>query len=405
MAALGIPAGVKLIAGLVHLIPKFNAGVTGAGGTPHATAAEGGDNAGHSGDSIADALKDFGDALDKSSDLAKTIGEFMQRADEAKQKAAESQIQIQQATAELAAANLRYQIAVQNQANHQTQIDRLQQQLDFYQNRFSNADLYDWMVGQLADTYFQSYQLAYQLCKQVERCYQYELGIPDSSFIQFGYWDSLRKGLLAGETMNHDLRRLQASYLEKNSRRFEISRYISLAAIDLVRPLVKAAGLSLTVDVPESLFDHDYPGHYNRHLVRVSVTVAYPNPGKFDNVKATLTLANNKVRTSADLTGGYAEAPPGGDQRFAYNYAAVPLKIVLGNAQDDPGLFLTSITDNLSDQRYLPFEAGGAISSWHFEMPAASNEIAVANVTDVILHLYYTALDGGDAFKQAVQNG
>jgi len=405
VAALGIPAGVKLIAGLVHLIPKFNAGVTGAGGTPHATAAEGGDNAGHSGDSIADALKDFGDALDKSSDLAKTIGEFMQRADEAKQKAAESQIQIQQATAELAAANLRYQIAVQNQANHQTQIDRLQQQLDFYQNRFSNADLYDWMVGQLADTYFQSYQLAYQLCKQVERCYQYELGIPDSSFIQFGYWDSLRKGLLAGETMNHDLRRLQASYLEKNSRRFEISRYISLAAIDpnaLAQLLLNGA---CDFDVPESLFDHDYPGHYNRHLIRVSVTVAYPNPGKFDNVKATLTLASNKVRTSTDLAGGYAEAPPGGDQRFAYNYAAVPLKIVLGNAQDDPGLFLTSITDNLSDQRYLPFEAGGAISSWHLEMPAASNEIAVANVTDVILHLYYTALDGGDAFKQAVQNG
>ena len=211
--------------------------------------------------------------------------------------------------------------------------------------------------------------------------------------------------LLAGETMNHDLRRLQASYLEKNSRRFEISRYISLAAINpnaLAQLLLNGA---CDFDVPESLFDHDYPGHYNRHLVRVSVTVAYPNPGKFDNVKATLTLANNKVRTSADLTGGYAEAPPGGDQRFAYNYAAVPLKIVLGNAQDDPGLFLTSITDNLSDQRYLPFEAGGAISSWHFEMPAASNEIAVANVTDVILHLYYTALDGGDAFKQAVQNG
>jgi hypothetical protein len=139
--------------------------------------------------------------------------------------------------------------------------------------------------------------------------------------------------------------------------------------------------------------------------MRVSVTVAYPNPGKFDNVKATLTLASNKVRTSTDLAGGYAEVPPGGDQRFVYNYAAVPRKIVLGNGQDDPGLFLTSISDNLGDPRYLPFEVGGAISSWHFDLPAASNEIAVANVTDVILHLYYTALDGGDAFKQAAQNG
>ena len=32
-------------------------------------------------------------------------------------------------------------------------------------------------------------------------------------------------------------------------------------------------------------------------------------------------------------------------------------------------------TTTLSDQRYLPFEGAGAISSWHFEMPAANNEI------------------------------
>ena len=88
------------------------------------------------------------------------------------------------------------------------------------------------MAGSLADTYFQSYQLAYQMCKQVERCYQFELGIHDSSFIQFGYWDSLHKGLLAGETLNHDLRRMQASYLQQNARRYELSRFVSLGSLD-----------------------------------------------------------------------------------------------------------------------------------------------------------------------------
>ena len=37
----------------------------------------------------------------------------------------------------------------------------------------------------------------------------------------------------------------------------------------------------------------------------------------------------------------------------------MPQKIVLGNAQDDPGLFLTAINDNLGDPRYLPFEGAG----------------------------------------------
>ena len=41
---------------------------------------------------------------------------------------------------------------------------------------------------------------------------------------------------------------------------------------------------------------HDYPGHFNRYLFRVCVTAAYPNPTKFDNVKAPLTLVSNKVR-------------------------------------------------------------------------------------------------------------
>jgi len=111
------------------------------------------------------------------------------------------------------------------------------------------------------------------------------------------------------------------------------------------------------------------------------------------------------VRVKTDVAGGYAEAPPGNDKRFIYNYAAVPQKIVLGNGQDDPGLFLTAIGSNLGDQRYLPFEGAGAVSSWHFEMPAASNEIQLNRVTDLILHVYYTALDGGDAFKQGVLNG
>ena len=152
------------------------------------------------------------------------------------------------------------------------------------------------MAGSLSATYFQSYQLAYQMCKQVERCYQFELGIQDSSFIQFGYWDSLYKGLLAGETLNHDLRRMQASYLQQNARRYELSRYVSLGQLNpaALQQLLVTGACDFTL--PESLFDNDYPGHYNRRLTRVSLTVVYPNPGKFDNVKATLTLAANQVR-------------------------------------------------------------------------------------------------------------
>ena len=145
-----------------------------------------------------------------------------------------------QAQAQIRRRQFALQIAQQNQALHQEQIDDLQKQIDFLNSKFTSDSLYDWMAGSLSATYFQSYQLAYQLCKQVERCYQFELGIPDSSFIQFGYWDSLHKGLLAGETLNHDLRRLQASYLQQNARRYELSRYVSLGILRPGRPAAAA---------------------------------------------------------------------------------------------------------------------------------------------------------------------
>lgn len=395
-------AALYAVAGITSGVPDFILGASGFGGSPTAQAKEGGSNFASAGALGAAAIKSAAAAIDTKVKLATAQGSYSRRQDTWKENAAEAKIQIDQANIQIAGAQLALQIAQQNQALHQEQIDNIQKQIDFLNDKSTSNSLYDWMAASLAATYFQSYQLAYQMCKAVERCYQFELGIQNASFIQFGYWDSLYKGLLAGETLNHDLRRMEASYLQENARRYEISRFISLSKLN-PNPLPQLLGTgACDFSLPESLFDGDYPGHYNRRAVRASVTVVYPNPGKFDNIKATLTLVTNKVRISTDTTSGYPENPVGSDPRFAYNYAAVPQKIALGNAQDDPGLFLTSISNNLSDQRYLPFENAGVISSWHLEMPQQKNEINLSNVGDVVLHLYYTALDGGAAFQGAV---
>lgn len=396
-----IVAAMHGTAALTHIFPQVTSGLAGIGGSPVAVLSEGAKN-------VADATTKAGftwtsvaDIAEIGASLATSIGQWMRRKDTWDEAAKEADFQIKQTQAAIASNEILLAIAQQNQINHQKQIDYIQNQIDFLTDKFTNQDLYDWQVGVLADTYFQSYKLAYRLCKQVEKCYQYELGVPGSNFVQFGYWDSLHKGLLAGESLNHDLRRMQSSYLDQNKRRFELSRFISLAAIDpLALQNLLVAG-TCEFDLPEALFDNDYPGHYNRHLVRMSVTVVYPSPGKFDNVKATLTLLANKVRTqtTAASSADYAENPVGGDARFTYTYAAVGQRIVLGNAQDDPGLFVTAIGSNLSDQRYLPFEGAGAISRWRLEMPEATNDVDLTTVSDIMLHVYYTALDGGDTLK------
>jgi hypothetical protein len=404
-----IAAVTATVGAAAAIAPDFTAGGAGFGGSPVFLATDGGTHAARSGHTAGFSLTTLADILEIGAGLSNTIGSWQHRQDGWDEAAAEADIQIKQTQAQIDASNIALQIAQKNLELHQEQIDNIQKQIDFLNDKFTNNALYDWMVSSLAATYFQSYQLAYRMCKQVERCYQFELGIQNSSFIQFGYWDSLHKGLLAGETLNHDLRRMQASYLQQNSRRLELSRFISLATLAPGGPATPSALQNLLVngfcdfDIPESLFDNDYPGHFNRRLTRVSVTVVYPSPGKFDNVKATLTLVANKVRVKTDTESGYEEDAPGSDPRFIYNYAANSQRIAMGNAQDDPGLFVTAIASNITDQRYLPFENAGAISSWHLEMQQLNNEVDLATVGDVVLHLYYTALDGGAEFRSAVQ--
>jgi hypothetical protein len=57
---------------------------------------------------------------------------------------------------------------------------------------------------------------------------------------------------------------------------------------------------------------------------------------------------------------------------------------------------------NLRDERYLPFEGAGAIESvWRLELPARIRQFDYDTISDVILHIRYTARDGGKALKDA----
>src|SRR5262249_23713045 len=65
--------------------------------------------------------------------------------------------------------------------------------------------------------------LSAELFLKAERAFQFELNLPDASYIQFGYWDSLKKGLLAGEQLYLSLKQMEAAYLDLNVRGLEIS--------------------------------------------------------------------------------------------------------------------------------------------------------------------------------------
>jgi hypothetical protein len=55
---------------------------------------------------------------------------------------------------------------------------------------------------------------------------------------------------------------------------------------------------------------------------------------------------------------------------------------------------------NLRDERYLPFEGAGAVSTWRIELPPDFRPFDYDSISDIILHIRYTAKLGGGLLKQ-----
>lgn len=301
---------------------------------------------------------------------------------------------------QIAAAGLRLSIAERELANHDQQAERARAVQDLMTAKYTNQELFGWMVSQVAALYSQSYQLAYDVAKRAQRAYEHELGVTGADFIRFGYWDSLKKGLLAGERLQNDLRRLDAAYLDADAREYELTKHISLALIDPVALIKLRREGRCFLQLPEALFDLDHPGHYMRRLKAVNLTIPSV-AGPYAGIGCRLTLESSSVRVSTSTSSvataaGYLRgAPLDGDERFRDDFG-LSESIVTSVGQHDHGLFDV----DLRDPRYLPFERRGVISAWKLELTSALPAFDYESISDVVFGLRYTARDGGEALRQ-----
>ena len=404
-----------LLAGGTSLIPDIQVGASGFGGSPHVTVKTGGTNVSNAGARVASSLYQVATMLDRSASIVSTLAGYQRRQDEWDFQKDLAVKEIEQLDKSIAAAELRVAIAEKELENHLLQIDNAKATEDFMRSKYTNEDLYQWQVGQISGVYFESYQLAYDLAKRAERCFRFELGLQDSSYIQFGYWDSLKKGLLSGEKLQYDLRRLDNAYLEQNRRQFELTKSISLLLLDPLALIKLRETGRCFFSLPEEIFDLDYPGHYFRCIK--SLNLAAPcTLGPYITFSCTLRLLKNSIRiNTTNGDNGYPrntddQGLPADDDRFIENN--IPVKaIATSRGQNDSGVFELSFRD----ERYLPFEGAGVISDWSLELfsDLASNNPDPANpdfgrplrqfdystISDVILHVNYTAREDAGAFK------
>lgn len=292
---------------------------------------------------------------------------------------------------------IREQITRHEYEVQQQQIEHAQEIDAFLQDKFTNQELYGWMQGELSRLYYEYYKFAFDIARKAEQTMKHEIMRPELdelSFVKFNYWDGGRKGLLSGEALHLDLKRLEMAYHDHNKREYELTRHISLRQLDPLALLALKATGSCEFMVPEWLYDLDTPGHYLRRIKSVSVSIPAVT-GPYTSVNCTLSLLKSTLRRSPLLADGEYARQGSEDPRFADNFGTIQ-SIVTSGATNDSGLFET----NLRDERRLPFEGAGAISHWQLELPAEFRQFDYNSISDVVLHVRYTARQGGGPLRE-----
>jgi hypothetical protein len=146
------------------------------------------------------------------------------------------------------------------------------------------------------------------------------------------------------------------------------------------------------VDIPEWIYDLDYPTHGNRRIKNVSITIPCI-VGPNTNINCCLTLLKEIRRSKTDngkkLSLSTASDIPS-DERPG---------IATSTANNDSGMFEI----NFNSEKYLPFEGYGAVSRWKVSLPVETNHFDRTSISDVILNITYYAQEYDQVHPQEKQ--
>jgi len=227
--------------------------------------------------------------------------------------------------------------------------------------------------------------------------YQLECLEPFSTnFIQYGYYLSSYLGIGSGEPLLLALNQMENSFIEQNVRNQEIVFPISLAVFCPQALLSLSQTGSLTFTLDELFFDIYYPGQYLRTIkgIRVSIPCV---AGPFTNVSAKLTNQRGSMRQQNNLS-SYKGNPVSDNLTNWANPACTSM--MASSAQNDAGMF----EFNFREDRFLLFENAAAVySEWLLELPEAIRSFDYSTISDIVLHISYTARDNGD-FRDLVES-
>ncbi|PHX38357.1 hypothetical protein AO263_31555 [Pseudomonas sp. NZIPFR-PS5] len=218
--------------------------------------------------------------------------------------------------------------------------------------------------------YYQAYDATVSLCLAAEACWQYERADFTTRFIKPSAWNDTYRGLLSGESLKLDLLRMETALPPSTDDVLTLNREWA----DVVMRLSEEGAVEF--EITQAMLDEDYPGQTLRRIKRISVSLPV-TVGPYQDIRAILTQSYNAVQIGNTLKENMRASQ----------------QIAVSTGIDDDGLFVF----NFDDERYLPFEGTGAISRWRLDFPHfdGSQKDMIASITDIIVHIRYTAKAGG----------
>jgi len=367
----------RVLASIFHMIPEV--------GSPFSMKF-GGKQVGDSFEGVAGSFGAMARMESAISSSAGLEGSNHRRADEWAFQRETAEKELNQLDQQIEAAKLREAISQRDLEIYEKTVEQTQEQYDFVKGKFTKVGLYNWMVQHLTRLHRQAYMLAYEAAMQAQKSYQFERDNSEVTFVEPNHWEQDKAGLLAGEQLTLQLQQMDQSFHSTNKRKLEITKNISLKALSPDALIDLKEGDSCKFMLPEVLFDLDFPGHYQRRIkaVRISIPCVV---GPYVSVNATLNLNKTSyIRWLADFVSDPAE--------LELDAAS----IATSSAQGDSGMF----EFNFRDERYLPFEGAGVISNWELKLPKVFRQFDYDTISDVIVHLSYTALDAGEVASVVV---
>ncbi|RXQ96058.1 hypothetical protein EO244_04240 [Ancylomarina salipaludis] len=375
---------LQLMAGSLSPVPDVEAGANGFGGSPVFTTTFGGTKLTLGGTTIASAVGILGTIASHKGSKAGLIAGYERRKEDWTFQADVAKREMEQLKQQELSAEIRKAIAELDQANHLKQVEQTQKSYEVLSSKFTNEQLYLWMAGEINTLYRSAFDMAYKMAKQAEAAYNFEL-CPDKPRKPFAtdFFSAQNKGLLAGEKLYMELRKMEADYLSDNKRKFELTKHVSMAMLDPQKILDLRSGGTCSIELPEVLFDLDHPGHINRRIKSVSLTIPCV-AGAYTSISADLTLIGSSIVTD--------------DKGSVLTLNNKITRMATSNAVNDSGLFEL----NFNDARYLPFEGSGVASQWVITLPNNIRQFDYNSINDVIMHINYTAVDAGN--RATVEN-